>query len=447
MEKSYELKPTKENILNTYKNDGIKRNEKINNFINILCSINDNCSIAINGEWGSGKTFFVKQVECIINSINNVYASKEDIEFKNEYLRNNTILPNKQRAIYYDAWKHDDEEDPIYSLIFAIVKDTNTEYDNGSGKKMFNLLKNVVDIVTSKNISSLLSETSGPDDMKKARERISLKDNFAELLHNVIVENFGRLIIIVDELDRCCPSFAVKMLERIKHYFDDELITFVFSTNIKELECTIKTYYGQDFDATAYLNRFFDFIIEIPDIDVENYVALINNNNNTANYFIYKYRINLAKKYNLSMREMAKYLRMINITVDINKATAYGDATFFYVVYIVPIIIILRIVHFDQYIDFINGKNGDPFIKAMMDNDDNFAHKMLLIEGEETFRKQDLLKNIKEVDKRSRLMELYNAIFNDSNNDTKYVGQMSIGIDAKEYIMNITNIFSTIKSI
>ena len=46
----------------------------------------------------------------------------------------------------------------------------------------------------------------------------------------------NRLIIMVDELDRCKPSYAVKLLERIKHYFTNDRITFVFSVNTYELE-------------------------------------------------------------------------------------------------------------------------------------------------------------------------------------------------------------------
>lgn len=54
------------------------------------------------------------------------------------------------------------------------------------------------------------------------------------------------------------PSFAVKLLARIKHYFFHDRITFVFAVNINELQYTIKKHYGTDFDACRYLGRFFD---------------------------------------------------------------------------------------------------------------------------------------------------------------------------------------------
>ncbi len=61
--KSYELKPTPENLLNTFLEDIISRNTDIFRFIDILNSIEDCCSIALDGNWGCGKTFFVKQTQ------------------------------------------------------------------------------------------------------------------------------------------------------------------------------------------------------------------------------------------------------------------------------------------------------------------------------------------------------------------------------------------------
>ena len=55
--KSYELKPTYDNLLNTYLKDAIGRNNDIFLFANILNAIEDSCSIALDGQWGSGKTF------------------------------------------------------------------------------------------------------------------------------------------------------------------------------------------------------------------------------------------------------------------------------------------------------------------------------------------------------------------------------------------------------
>lgn len=49
------------------------------------------------------------------------------------------------------------------------------------------------------------------------------------------------MVVFIDELDRCKPDYAIRLLERIKHYFGDERITFVLSLNMDELRCQIGT--------------------------------------------------------------------------------------------------------------------------------------------------------------------------------------------------------------
>ena len=61
--KSYELKPTYENLLETYRNNTIDRNGDVFRFTEILNAVEDGCAIALDGNWGSGKTFFIKQVK------------------------------------------------------------------------------------------------------------------------------------------------------------------------------------------------------------------------------------------------------------------------------------------------------------------------------------------------------------------------------------------------
>ena len=103
------------------------------------------------------------------------------------------------------------------------------------------------------------------DSLKSKKE---LREKVNEFFNSLLPEKGNRLIIMVDELDRCKPSYAVKLLERIKHYFTNDRITFVFSVNTYELEKTIRKYYGDDFDAGRYLSRFFDLHISIPPVNM-----------------------------------------------------------------------------------------------------------------------------------------------------------------------------------
>ncbi|MGL6523975.1 KAP family P-loop NTPase fold protein [Aeromonas hydrophila] len=65
-------------------------------------------------------------------------------------------------------------------------------------------------------------------------------------------------LVIIDELDRCRPSYAVEMLEVVKHIFDIPGVFFIISTDTEQLQHAIKVVYGSGFNAQIYLSRFFD---------------------------------------------------------------------------------------------------------------------------------------------------------------------------------------------
>jgi hypothetical protein len=78
------------------------------------------------------------------------------------------------------------------------------------------------------------------------------------------------LVYMVDELDRCNPTFAVKVLERIKHLFDVPNVVFVLSIDKRQLACSVKGFYGSnEIDADEYLRRFIDVDYYLPKPDAE----------------------------------------------------------------------------------------------------------------------------------------------------------------------------------
>ena len=87
----------------------------------------------------------------------------------------------------------------------------------------------------------------------------------------------GPLIVMIDELDRCRPSFAVEFLETTKHLFAVDQVVFVLAVNRKELAHAVKALYGNDFDADRYLRRFFDIDFRLPEPvrGRENYIDVL----------------------------------------------------------------------------------------------------------------------------------------------------------------------------
>ena len=75
------------------------------------------------------------------------------------------------------------------------------------------------------------------------------------------------LIVMIDELDRCRPSYAVELLKVAKHLFDVDKAVFVLAVNRDELTHSINALYGNDFDATGYLRRFVDIDFQLPNPD------------------------------------------------------------------------------------------------------------------------------------------------------------------------------------
>lgn len=80
------------------------------------------------------------------------------------------------------------------------------------------------------------------------------------------------MIVVIDELDRCRPSYAVELLEVAKHLFAVDHIVFVMAVNRSELAHSIKSLYGNDFDAQGYLRRFFDVDFQLPEPDREKFI-------------------------------------------------------------------------------------------------------------------------------------------------------------------------------
>ena len=66
------------------------------------------------------------------------------------------------------------------------------------------------------------------------------------------------MVFFVDELDRCRPTYAVELLERIKHLFEVDNIVFVLALSTGQLESSIRSLYGDGLDAPGYLRRFID---------------------------------------------------------------------------------------------------------------------------------------------------------------------------------------------
>jgi hypothetical protein len=119
------------------------------------------------------------------------------------------------------------------TLVSEILLGINERYHGTEafthGRNLRDLAGSIIELITGRNVKGIQETVSGKDYLKQIEERRNLQEKVNEFLDNVTNERGNRLVIFIDELDRCSPVFAVRLLERVKHYFNREKITFVFS--------------------------------------------------------------------------------------------------------------------------------------------------------------------------------------------------------------------------
>ena len=235
-----------------------------------------NYVLNLNAEWGAGKTYFLKRwsQELIVN----------------------------YPVVYIDAWQQDYSDDPFLTVIAGIIKQLQLQakFNITIPKSAVSMFKAVAPAIAqglTKKISGidldelhtlLFSDEEIEDDQKQNSNKLTgsdfspavkalaqnlIKDHEAknksiEVIKSKLAdwvckfeEQEGKslpIFIFIDELDRCRPSYAVEMLETIKHIFDVKGIVFVVATDTEQLQHTIKSIYGEGFDAKVYLGRFFN---------------------------------------------------------------------------------------------------------------------------------------------------------------------------------------------
>ena len=223
--------------------------------------------IAIDGEWGCGKTFLLERWR---------------IEFS-----------EKGKVIYFNAWEDDFHADPLTAIIGQlwdeIKKGKMKDIRNLLGKDWEKALKETMSDISPKkallNISSFGVKLGDfqpaivrtVEEYIERRRSVKILQKQLQKLAKVTKEKTKKpLVFIVDELDRCRPTFAIELLERVKHVVGVPGIVFVFGVNQKGLEESIRSVYG-DLDATDYLRRFFDVGMTLPKAKASQYCSYLIN--------------------------------------------------------------------------------------------------------------------------------------------------------------------------
>lgn len=449
MEK-YDIYPNKANLISSIEKNVTGRNNSIYYLLRFLNSQDDSWSIAINCSWGSGKTFFVKQCKLMIDSLN-VTKSDEQIDPKLTTALN--ILCNKNsnnqeaisqrpfRTAYYDAWAHDSDTDPIISILQCL---SNSLRGAKAREQLNNALKlgmAILNATTWVDLSTLQDLIES-----KNNDLEALKEKFNSTLSKLAPAH-GKLLIFVDELDRCKPTYAVKLLERIKHYFSNQNVSFIFSVDLDQLQHTIKHYYGSNFAGYEYLDRFFDLVINLPEPDMDKYFANTKDilkvaelfNNDTHNYY-QDFCGELINHFSFSLRQLNHfYLKSNSSSYNLIARSLQGEwssdnGLFIIYTFLLPLMNALNQANAHEFNRFIAGKASDDTLNILT-NSKNFSRYYTDISDDKAH-----------VDVSQGARQIYNAIFGPDTNRSLIISRQCI-IDnpkiCREILIDACNLLSS----
>lgn len=434
------LLPTDENLLLTIKEDVLDRNAELNSFCHLLSTQNSMNSIALDGRWGSGKTFFVKQCALLINAKNSLSNLDKDIaeSILKVAKQSNSfegLTDNNLLAIYFDAWENDSNEDPVLALIYQIVQQLELKTNGFDLNHLAHVLCAIGDAISGRSITNVFECLNERNFLDEIRKHNDLETTIKSFFEEVLFEKAGQLIIFVDELDRCRPSYAVQLLERIEHYFINERITFVFSVNLEQLQHTIKNFYGNDFDACRYLDRFFDLRLSLPPINTTKYYNSLNLSNNVE---IDRVLMRIQQTFNMSLREFCKFYDSVKVS---GMKSYFNETEDFMFKYIVTLCLALKITNITLHDEFIEGKDIQPLLDLYMN--DLGEHVIYQLRNGMDINKDAGINNYLEI--KQDLKDLYDAIFIKNytyNYTSTVIGAMVFTKDSKKFISNVESSLS-----
>jgi KaiC/GvpD/RAD55 family RecA-like ATPase len=339
-------------ILDHLKSNTIFRNQQLSILIKLLNSIKDSTTLAIDGSWGSGKTVFVKQLCMLADENVNDYGRNTLDEDAIKKLRTD------QKIFYFNAWEQDYIGDAVSALLLKLIADNDPSLQLESMKRAANMInlsagiKNLThDFI---NIEAQTSQEKLVTEVKKLVNRHEAISRFIDDLRG----DKKRLIFIIDELDRCKPTFAIDLLEVIKHYFNRDDVTFIIATNMRELSHTVQKYYGYNFDGYAYLNKFVDYAISLKKVDTHDYAQKILDWN--LNYGGDEAAENVIKYLNFEMREINAYYSALKlITNFVRKDNNWNHSQYPIQLIFVPFALGLKLRGYDDYNKFVAGEGAE----------------------------------------------------------------------------------------
>lgn len=290
--------PSGQSVLPIMANDSapvdlLNRQGIIDKIMKILTVIHENrssCTFALNGSWGTGKTFVLNML------MNQLWEYHSD-----DYI-----------VFHYNCWQYDYYEEPLIAIVAAMLDSVDEEnhllptnlcvgakvgldkVKEALNKIATGFVKNKIGVDLTDVVSFAKEYQSAVDAEHEKRAASRSFDefySFKKAIHRAqkeIEEISAKrtLVVIVDELDRCLPAYAIKVLERLHHLFSGLSNTAVFlAVDKSQLDMTITQIFGEHTKTSKYLSKFVNYELQLDNPEMTkgffekyaDYVALFDN--------------------------------------------------------------------------------------------------------------------------------------------------------------------------
>lgn len=254
----YKLPKEEQNIEKLWENASPDVKQFADNLVEEIKYSDTPFVLGIDGGYGTGKTYFSTRFT--------------------EYLKAKDI-----NAIYCSVWENDYLENPFIAISKEIIKSINNSTIKSKTKDILNKLNDsIVNVFSCLNISVPIKSVEVSANVKDVYKAIvnpwiEQKDEIQQFksdMGNFIKDIDGeKLVLIIDELDRCRPDFAVKTLEILKHLFDIEGLYVILMINKDRLSQHINAFYNIQVTGEkkeeGYLAKFINRYEHIPNLNYE----------------------------------------------------------------------------------------------------------------------------------------------------------------------------------
>ncbi len=170
-----------------------------------------------------------------------------------------------------------------------------------------------------------------------------------------------KVLFLIDELDRCLPEYQIKVLEAVYHLLEIPNLIVVIALDKEQLECSIRSKFGDAQNTLGYLAKFINYQVDLPDDNDTNlFLSLIDFNCEESSY-VKPMLANMLKEMGYSVRNSQRIINEINLIC--NEVDDDGNKRKFYYWYplLVSMIIIIKHEDYKIYKQYFTKQKDDYY--------------------------------------------------------------------------------------